>query len=128
MKTIESKDSKMENVVQLQQILLQTIEEFGAFKNQIIHQQRELKQAIGLNIIQQKEMLNVQELADYIGMSSSSIYKLVYNNIIPFYKPNGKILYFDREEINHWLRQNKSQSASQIQEQALQYSLKNRKK
>jgi len=128
MKTIESKDVRKENVVQLQQILLQTIEEFSAFKNQIIHQQRELKEAIGLNLIQQKEMLNVQELSDYIGMSTSSIYKLVYNNIIPFYKPNGKILYFDREEINTWLRQNKSQSITQIQQQALDYSLKNRKK
>lgn len=128
MKTIESKDVRKENVVQLQQILLQTIEEFSAFKNQIIHQQRELKEAIGLNMIQQKEMLNVQELSEYIGMSTSSIYKLVYNNIIPFYKPNGKILYFDREEINTWLRQNKSQSITQIQQQALDYSLKNRKK
>ncbi|MDM1404499.1 helix-turn-helix transcriptional regulator [Myroides marinus] len=128
MKTIESKDVRTENVVQLQQILLQTIEEFSAFKNQIIHQQRELKEAIGFNLIQQKEMINVQELSDYIGMSTSSIYKLVYNNVIPFYKPNGKILYFDREEINTWLRQNKSQSASQIEQQALEYSLKNRKK
>lgn len=128
MKTIESKDVRTENIVQLQQILLQTIEEFSAFKNQIIHQQRELKEAIGFNLIQQKEMINVQELSDYIGMSTSSIYKLVYNNIIPFYKPNGKILYFDREEINTWLRQNKSQSASQIEQQALEYSLKNRKK
>lgn len=128
MKTIESKDVKKENVIQLQQILLQTIEEFGVFKNQIIHQQRELKNAIGLNLIQQKEMLNVQELSDYIGMSTSSIYKLVYNNVIPFYKPNGKILYFDREEINTWLRRNKSQSISQIQQQALDYSFKNRKK
>ncbi|WP_121965610.1 AlpA family transcriptional regulator [Myroides sp. N17-2] len=128
MKTIESKDVRTENVVQLQQILLQTIEEFSAFKNQIIHQQRELKEAIGFNLIQQKEMINVQELSDYIGMSTSSIYKLVYNNVIPFYKPNGKILYFDREEINTWLRQNKSQSISQIEQQALDYSLKNRKK
>lgn len=128
MKTIESKDVRTENVVQLQQILLQTIEEFSAFKNQIIHQQRELKEAIGFNLIQQKEMINVQELSDYIGMSTSSIYKLVYNNVIPFYKPNGKILYFDREEINTWLRQNKSQSASQIEQQALNYSFKNRKK
>ncbi|MDM1445885.1 helix-turn-helix domain-containing protein [Myroides odoratimimus] len=128
MKTMESKDVRKENVVQLQQILLQTIEEFSAFKNQIIHQQRELKEAIGLNMIQQKEMLNVQELSDYIGMSTSSIYKLVYNNKIPNYKPNGKILYFDREEINTWLRQNKSQSITQIQQQALDYSLKNRKK
>ena len=128
MKTIESKDVRKENVVQLQQILLQTIEEFSTFKNQIIHQQRELKEAIGLNLIQQKEMLNVQELSDYIGMSTSSIYKLVYNNIIPFYKPNGKILYFDREEINAWLRQNKSQSASQIEQQALDYSFNHRKK
>ncbi|WP_158211157.1 helix-turn-helix transcriptional regulator [Myroides phaeus] len=128
MKTIESKDLKKENVSQLQQILLQTIEEFSAFKNQIIHHQRELKEAISLNIAQQKEMLNVQELSDYIGMSTSSIYKLVYNNVIPFYKPNGKILYFDREEINAWLRQNKSQSISQIEQQALNYSFKNRKK
>lgn len=128
MKTMESKDVRKENVVQLQQILLQTIEEFSAFKNQIIHQQRELKEAIGLNMIQQKEMLNVQELSDYIGMSTSSIYKLVYNNKIPNYKPNGKILYFDREEINTWLRQNKSQSITQIQQQALDYSFKNRKK
>ncbi|MDM1328659.1 helix-turn-helix transcriptional regulator [Myroides odoratimimus] len=128
MKTIENKDVRKESVVQLQQLLLQTIEEFSAFKNQIIHQQRELKEAIGLNLIQQKEMLNVQELSDYIGMSISSIYKLVYNNKIPNYKPNGKILYFDREEINTWLRQNKSQSVSQIQQQALDYSLKNRKK
>ncbi|SEJ40378.1 transcriptional regulator, AlpA family [Myroides marinus] len=128
MKTIESKDVRTENVVQLQQILLQTIEEFSAFKNQIIHQQRELKEAIGFNLIQQKEMINVQELSDYIGMSTSSIYKLVYNNVIPFYKPNGKILYFDREEINTWLRQNKSQSVAQIEQQALDYSLKNRKK
>lgn len=128
MKTIESKDLKKENVSQLQQILLQTIEEFSAFKNQIIHQQRELKEAISLNIAQQKEMLNVQELSDYIGMSTSSIYKLVYNNVIPFYKPNGKILYFDREEINTWLHQNKSQSVSQIEQQALEYTFKNKKK
>lgn len=128
MKIIESKDAKKENVVQLQQILLQTIEEFGAFKNQIIHQQRELRKAISLNIAQQKEMLNVQELSDYIGMSTSSIYKLVYNNVIPFYKPNGKILYFDREEINTWLRQNKSQSIPQLEQKALEYTFKNTKK
>ncbi|MCA4807320.1 helix-turn-helix transcriptional regulator [Myroides odoratimimus] len=128
MKAIENKNVKKENIIQLQRILLQTIEEFDTFKKQIIHQQRELKDAIGLNLIQQKEMLNVQELSDYIGMSTSSIYKLVYNNIIPFYKPNGKILYFDREEINNWLRQNKSQSISQLEQQALDYSFKNRKK
>lgn len=128
MKTIENKNAKKENIIQLQRILLQTIEEFDTFKKQIIHQQRELKDAIGLNLIQQKEMLNVQELSDYIGMSTSSIYKLVYNNIIPFYKPNGKILYFDREEINTWLRQNKSQSISQLEQHALDYSFKNRKK
>ncbi|MBB1139302.1 helix-turn-helix domain-containing protein [Myroides odoratimimus] len=128
MKAIENKNVKKENIIQLQRILLQTIEEFDTFKKQIIHQQRELKDAIGLNLIQQKEMLNVQELSDYIGMSTSSIYKLVYNNIIPFYKPNGKILYFDREEINTWLRQNKSQSISQLEQQALDYSFKNRKK
>ncbi|MEK6451047.1 MULTISPECIES: helix-turn-helix transcriptional regulator [unclassified Myroides] len=128
MKAIEKKDLLLENVSQLEQMLFQTIVEFGVFKNQIMHQQQELKDAIEIDRNKQKEMLNVQELSEYIGMSTSSIYKLVYNNKIPFYKPNGKILYFDRVEINAWLRQNKSQSISQIEQQALDYSFKNRKK
>lgn len=74
-----------------------------------------------------KTILTVDELIDYTGFKRSYIYKLVHLNEIPYSKPQGKILFFDREEIDHWLRQNKSQSKAQIENKALDYFFKSKK-
>ena len=44
-------------------------------------------------------MLTTTELAEYLGVSQSQIYKLTMNMEIPHYKPKGKTIYFDRKEI-----------------------------
>lgn len=75
-----------------------------------------------------KEIFNVDDLINYTGFTRSHIYKLVHKNVIPYSKPNGKFLFFLKSEIDEWLLQNKSQSVSQIEQQALEYSFKNRKK
>ncbi len=75
-----------------------------------------------------KEILNVEDLINYTGYKRSYIYKLVHNNILPFSKPNGKTLFFEKSEIDAWLLQNKSQSISQIEEQANDYVNNSRKK
>lgn len=75
-----------------------------------------------------KEILNVEDLINYTGYKRSYIYKLVHNNIIPFSKPNGKTLFFEKSEIDTWLLQNKSQSISQIEQQANDYVNNSRKK
>ena len=41
-----------------------------------------------------KEMLTTTELAEYLGVSQSQIYKLTMNMEIPHYKPKGKTIYF----------------------------------
>jgi|SRR5690554_1698437 len=74
-----------------------------------------------------KSTLNVEDLIDYTGFKRSYIYKLVHLNEIPYYKPQGKMLFFDREEIDQWLRQNKSQSKAQIENKALDYFFKSKK-
>ena len=74
-----------------------------------------------------KTILTVDDLIDYTGFKRSYIYKLVHLNEIPYSKPQGKILFFDREEIDHWLRQNKSQSKSQIGSNAIDYFFKSKK-
>lgn len=66
-----------------------------------------------------KEILNVDELADYTGYRKSYIYKLVSASVIPYSKPNGKILFFDRKKIDKWLLQNSSMSNSEISLEAL---------
>jgi len=44
--------------------------------------------------------------------------------IIPSYKPNGKKLYFNREELNSWLLSNKHYSKDEIENEAANYLIK----
>ena len=67
-----------------------------------------------------KKILNVEELSKYTGFKPSYIYKRVHHKIIPFSKPNGKLLFFDREKIDWWLLQNESSSIEQIHSDLVQ--------
>jgi len=71
-----------------------------------------------------KEILNVEELSDYTGFKKSYIYKLVHSNSIAFSKPNGKVLFFERKKIDEWLLKNSHKSNDEIQQEALEFSLR----
>jgi len=71
-----------------------------------------------------KSILNVEELADYTGFKKSYIYKLVHENLIPFSKPNGKVLFFERKKIDEFLLQNASKSKDEISNEAVEFSFK----
>ncbi|MCS4238691.1 prophage regulatory protein [Myroides gitamensis] len=71
-----------------------------------------------------KEVLNIDDLQEYTGFKKSYIYKLVHTNAIPFSKPNGKLLYFQKSEIDQWLIKNKSLSGDSIKEKTQNYTLK----
>jgi len=66
----------------------------------------------------QKQVLNFNETSIFLEVSHSHLYKLTSTNAIPFYKPTGKKLYFQREEIEAWLLQNRSKSNSEIEQEA----------
>lgn len=53
-----------------------------------------------------KRMLTVDDLSLLTGLSKPLIYKLTSSKQLPCYKPHGKALYFDREEIEFWLKSN----------------------
>lgn len=46
-----------------------------------------------------KEILTTAEASVYLGLSESYIYKLTSSKQIPHYKPNGKLVYFNRREL-----------------------------
>lgn len=48
-------------------------------------------------------LLTTQEAADYIGLKVSYLHKLMMKRVIPFYKPNGKLCFFDRDDLDKWL-------------------------
>lgn len=51
----------------------------------------------------QKEILDLEEACKYLNLSDSSIYKLTSKNEIRHYKPNGKKIYFKKEDLDGWI-------------------------
>lgn len=82
---------------------------------------QKLNQIEKLLIVASKEILNVEELTDYTGFSKSYVYKLVHSNTIPYSKPNGKTLFFEKSKIDQWLKSNYSKSNTEIEQQAVDY-------
>jgi len=91
---------------------------------QVLTEIRELKKLIFEQNMLQKEVLNFNEAAVYLEVSHSHLYKLTSTGTIPAYKPNGKKLYFNREELNRWLLSNRQASVSDIEEEVSQFKLK----
>lgn len=50
--------------------------------------------------------LNFVEAAQYLSLSHSTLYKLTYQRKIPCHKPNGKVLYFFKHELDEWISSN----------------------
>ncbi|PKP12059.1 MAG: DNA-binding protein [Bacteroidetes bacterium HGW-Bacteroidetes-4] len=92
--------------------------------DEILKEIHELKQLIVEQNILKKEVLNFNEAAQYLEVSSSHLYKLTSSGNIPAYKPNGKKLYFNRKELDSWLLSNKQESHDEIEHQASEYLMK----
>lgn len=70
-----------------------------------------------------KEILNADELAEFIGLSKSYIYKLTHRRELPHYKPSGKKLFFKTSEVLEWLKKNRISTNQELEAQASNYLL-----
>lgn len=64
-----------------------------------------------------KEVLNIKELVEYVGLSTSTIYKFTSAGHIPHFK-KAKHLYFNRIEIEKWLQEKKGYNVAEINKEA----------
>jgi excisionase family DNA binding protein len=69
-------------------------------------------------LLSQKVVLNFNEVAAYTGLSKSYLYKLTSSAGIPCYKPQGKQIYFNKQEIDQWLLQNRKATNIELEHQA----------
>jgi excisionase family DNA binding protein len=68
-----------------------------------------------------KNVLTFDEAARYMGISKSDLYKKTSNRTVAFSKPRGKMIYFDRLELEKYLLQNPITTADEIERQAVNY-------
>lgn len=59
--------------------------------------------------------LGAEEAAKFLNISKSHLYKLTFRNRIPFYKPGGKLIYFDRQELLSWIKQGKVKTQEELE-------------
>lgn len=67
-----------------------------------------------LTLLSAKQMLNVKDLSLLTGFKESYIRRLVEENKLPYYKPLGKMIFFDKDEIVSLLKTNRVPSVMEI--------------
>ena len=75
---------------------------------------------------QSKNVLTLEEALEYTGYTRSYFLKLTAARKIPFYKPNGKRMFFNREELENWLQHNRITPESELDEHAKRLCNKSR--
>jgi excisionase family DNA binding protein len=80
-----------------------------------------VEKAVILASFTAKNVLTFDEAAEYSGVSKSHLYKLTMLRSIPHYKPRGKMVYFDRTELDSWLLQNRVSTSDELEAKASTY-------
>lgn len=71
-----------------------------------------------------ERMLTTTEASNYLNLCIPYVRRLAYNGKIVSYKPGGKNLYFDIEDLDNYLRANRRMSEAEISSYALKFNVK----
>jgi len=66
-------------------------------------------------------VLTFEQGCQYLGYAKSYVYKLTSAGILPYSKPNGKSIFFDREKLENWMLTNANTSAEEKEVHAATY-------
>ena len=76
------------------------------------------------SLLAPKSVLTLEEASLYTGLSKAYLYRLTSAKEIPYYRPNGKLCYFDKAELNVWLHRNRVSTKEEAESKAALYNLK----
>ena len=76
----------------------------------------------------QKTVLNFNEACTYLDVSPSHLYKLTSTKHIPHFCPQGKKLYFRREELDTWLQRNRQCTTEESENAASDLLIRSKRK
>lgn len=76
------------------------------------------------SLLAAKSVLNIDDVSLLTGLSKSYLYRLTSTNQMPYYKPNGKLCYFDKAEVEDWCRQHRIGTKEEAENKAALYNLK----
>ena len=94
----------------------------------IFQKLNQIEQKLNEQNLLKKEVLNFSEACQYLDISESHLYKLTSRKQVPHFCPQGKKLYFNRLELDRWLQTNRKNTAEEVDREATDYILNNRRR
>nr|WP_320118032.1 helix-turn-helix domain-containing protein [uncultured Marinifilum sp.] len=83
----------------------------------MVQLEQKLERLEKLIVCTQKTVLNIDDVCTLTGLSKSTLYKFTMLGTIPHYK-QAKHLYFDRLELESWMKANRGFNAEEIKADA----------
>lgn len=68
-----------------------------------------------------KNVLTFNEACLFSGLSKSHMYRLTSTRQVPHFKPFGKMVYFERAELEKWLLQNRVVTIAESETMAVKH-------
>ena len=93
---------------------------------QVLAQFELIKKAV---IEREKPFLSIDEAAEYLGISKNTLYGYTHQNVLPFYKLQGRRVYFKVDDLNDFILndKNRRKSAKEIEQAAATRLVVNKK-
>ncbi|MCF7912274.1 MAG: helix-turn-helix domain-containing protein [Candidatus Cloacimonetes bacterium] len=77
-----------------------------------------------LEMKNQSNFVTLERAAEILGLSPGTMYQYTHRRIIPFYKPNGRMIYFKVSELMEFIESSRRSSVDEIKSQAVEDTLK----
>lgn len=95
------------------------MEKLNHIESQLISIDELLAKAVG-KPSETRDLLNIDQCSELTGLSTSTLYKKVFERLIPHYK-SGKRLVFKRQEVLDWMVSNPRKTVTEIEAEANQF-------
>jgi excisionase family DNA binding protein len=81
----------------------------------------ELASALGRYAPVENAPVPLSEAAKILGLTTNGMYQLNTNNVIPYTRPSGRKVYYQRSDLLTYLNSNKSKTGEQLDSAAATY-------
>lgn len=89
--------------------------------------EEKLDQILAYSLLAAKNVLTIEDTSLLTGLSKSTLYSMTCKRQIPYYK-RAKMIYFDRSEIEAWMKQNRIATQQETERNAIAYVVTGKQK
>ena len=95
------KETEYELLAKRIELLEMQVKELTTVEPEVIN---ERLKSIEETLYTTKDILNMKEVCQYLDISQSLLYKLTCSGEIPHFKPRGKMIFFEKNELIEWIK------------------------